>query len=1053
MKLKLLILYTGLFLLNIIIIHTGASAQTLRVRDTTYHGFRVVDSIFYTNDEVRSRVFGNLNFSSINTGYLLDKGLTPFIPALHDGRGTDDSVLTTSSWFQVYAALQIAGVNTSANLKIPDSIQAYANVYLKQRMVPIAVVNRSYQYIRSDAIAIGCFTASTDSTILYDNPSRTVNPYLLSRFFAGSPVFPGSSYASSGDVKFVLPRTMFQTDTLNTRVQIDFGDGAGYREVDFDEPVTVNYSASGNKTIRISQDGLYTTATFYFQKRDVFYYTDNEAPGTAFTKEIPVDEEDFRTLGVVAGATWTPFLGCDHTLNKPVLLVEGLNIEDNPDPQEILNRTDRGTSLFSRLMNLGYDVCVVKFKNNLASIETNAAALENVINDINAQKIGTENLTVIGLSMGGLVSKYCLKSMENRSVAHHVQTFISYDSPHQGAYVPIGLQSLIESLGRASDQNRNDPNYQQIVGVLASDAAQELLLKNIYDTGNTRSNFAAAYAGMGYPTLCNNYAITNGRVDGVGLGYPDGAQLMHIQGDRFGFHHLEDLWALNPSGGRVSVFSQTGLATWAIVNIFTHQRRITKVLLDADLNYETVPGSNIQSTVEYKNNIVANLNANSVSSSSNMFGRGPVSFIPMVSALDLNNQSFGSGGNYKPQNPFFNLAGSSAAFSSLSPFSDYYSTAANLDHLTTDPGMADYIISKVFGSTPPAQCYSVCSNIPSFSTGTLCQYYDGDVSMANFPNGVSISWSVPSGVKIVSGQGTDRIKINSSVSGTITVGVSFTVPGCTPTAYSTTVSVTPNAIPTISMDFGTDCTKASVTVSAPGATSFDWVTTGGTVIDGSGTSMTGTSSSTINITGYTSSTIKVRAYYNNSCGPSPYAEHCFEPCVGSTAPMYVTNSEPLRNEPLEASATDVSGATSYRWYSGNNLIAETPGPTLYTYDWECDGHTLICVAVTSCGLSSASYGDYNGLCSGFGFRAYPNPTTDYLMISPENTAKTTNSMGKPIPNDGFTYILYDNKGNRLRSGNSVQSAARLDLRGLKRGIYYIHIKSGKTTQKKQIVVE
>ena len=43
---------------------------------------------------------------------------------------------------------------------------------------------------------------------------------------------------------------------------------------------------------------------------------------------------------------------------------------------------------------------------------------------------------LVGHSMGGLVARYALKTMENKSEKHNVGTYVSYDSPHLGANVP-----------------------------------------------------------------------------------------------------------------------------------------------------------------------------------------------------------------------------------------------------------------------------------------------------------------------------------------------------------------------------------------------------------------------------------------------------------------------------------------------------------------------------------------------------------------------------------------------------------------------------------------
>jgi hypothetical protein len=975
-------------------------AQTLRVTTTTINGFTQTDSLYYTPDELRTHVFGNLDFSAITSGYVLDKGLRAFNPLVYDGKNGDDSVFrSTSSWFNIYSALQRGNVNAYADLKPADTLQMFANNHLKDNIVPIALVNRAYHYIRSDAVAYNCFTVSTDSTILYDNPSRTVNPFLKNRLFAGGPIIAGNNYSSNGDVKFILPAALFQTDTLNNTIQVDFGDGNGYRDINLGDPVTVTYSSSGIKNIKIQQDGMETISNFTFAKETYFQYTEDPSSGTSFSVDYAANTNLLRG---VSGATWTPFLGCDNTLNKPILLVEGLNIENNPSARKIFNDTEHGTGMFSRLQALGYDICVVKFANNGASIFDNATALENVINDINSQKIGTEKLSIIALSMGGVIAKYCLKSMEDRSLTHNVQTYISYDAPHQGAYVPIGLQHLIAIQGEASDQTRDDPNYQQIIGVLKSTAAKQLLTLNWFDSNNDRYNFASAYAAQGYPTQCNNYAVTNGTVNGTGLGYADGTKMLFIQGDRWGFHHTENFWAMNPASIKVSEFLQTGLATWFIINWFTNVYNIKSTVYGyANHLYESEPGSNIPSTATYENLVGQALRSAKVPTSTNSFGRARATFIPTVSALDLNNQSMGVSGNYISQDPFFNLAGSSTPFTSLSPFADYYSTGTNLDHLTTDAGMANFIINKIYGSSPPSICTTLCSNIPSFTASTPCQNEDGTVTMANFGNGVSITWSMPSGVTLVSGQNTNAIHFVSTVSGTITIGVSLARPGCTPVAYSTTVTVIPIFTNEVSY----------VEISSNGLGGPDGVL--------------------CNHDHDYDDYANTFTYHLSFTPPAPLTLHYYiiDPVYGAFYQHAVTVINQSGTLSLPASLP--VGAYNLELYltTGggycNNTSIEYEGNLEYA---NCNSYAKLAV--------------------------YPNPASTELTISYPVNEKNGIPNNTNTPKD-FKIKLLNNKGQILKSAASGKAGSKvvLPVSDIPNGTYFLHLQQGNNLTRQQIIVQ
>ena len=73
-----------------------------------------------------------------------------------------------------------------------------------------------------------------------------------------------------------------------------------------------------------------------------------------------------------------------------------------------------------------------------ADIRANAEVLKEVIRFVNRNKTPNARNVLVGKSMGGLISRYCLFSMEEDGEKHQTSIFISYDSPQCGANVPIG---------------------------------------------------------------------------------------------------------------------------------------------------------------------------------------------------------------------------------------------------------------------------------------------------------------------------------------------------------------------------------------------------------------------------------------------------------------------------------------------------------------------------------------------------------------------------------------------------------------------------------------
>ena len=170
-------------------------------------------------------------------------------------------------------------------------------------------------------------------------------------------------------------------------------------------------------------------------------------------------------------------------------------------------------------------------------IQRNAMILVELINQINAQKIGTEKNVVIGPSMGGLISRYALRYMEQNEMEHDTRLYISFDTPHLGANVPIGFQHLFNYMANGP---LGDVTLQEIVNsVISSPAAKQMLLDHYtghLQTGSPTEfdnaiqlptgapNFRTAFQNelntMGFPTETRNVAISNGSGNGTMTGTP-----------------------------------------------------------------------------------------------------------------------------------------------------------------------------------------------------------------------------------------------------------------------------------------------------------------------------------------------------------------------------------------------------------------------------------------------------------------------------------------------------------------------------------------------------
>lgn len=146
-----------------------------------------------------------------------------------------------------------------------------------------------------------------------------------------------------------------------------------------------------------------------------------------------------------------------------------------------------------------YDLVYIDFFNSTEDIRANAELLKVFLSEINTLKSeagSTHKNVVLGQSMGGLVARYALKTMENDNELHDVATYISHDSPHLGANVPLGAlyfihQAICMSLGKVttialydllSDENIIHDGL-SLYRILHSKAAKQMLVNYVNPIG------------------------------------------------------------------------------------------------------------------------------------------------------------------------------------------------------------------------------------------------------------------------------------------------------------------------------------------------------------------------------------------------------------------------------------------------------------------------------------------------------------------------------------------------------------------------------------------
>ncbi|MFE3141999.1 hypothetical protein [Streptomyces scopuliridis] len=210
---------------------------------------------------------------------------------------------------------------------------------------------------------------------------------------------------------------------------------------------------------------------------------------------------------------------------RPVIMGDGFNLGKS-DLKLLYAGLDRDFPLLSELRRRGRDVILLGFDERSASVLANAEAAMAAIMRTSAEQLGDAPLTVGGFSMGGLVTRYALARMEMQRIDHRARLYFSYDSPHRGAVVPVGLQAFSHFIPVGNDFARQ----------MNSPAARQMLWRH-YDPESgkigiapERKQFLEELARIGsWPQIPLKLALANGRADGTGLTIPPGETALKVE--------------------------------------------------------------------------------------------------------------------------------------------------------------------------------------------------------------------------------------------------------------------------------------------------------------------------------------------------------------------------------------------------------------------------------------------------------------------------------------------------------------------------------------------
>lgn len=400
-----------------------------------------------------------LDQSLVPSGIFYERALEYLPLKLLDGYGVIDSF--NPSMFQLglaYGMMEFANVDTSHRVNIEPFFSLVNHSEFLKDTIPVGLL--IYKFDRIKPWAIDSNLIDTVNMQFYDVAGRSELPYMEDTTYLmafGSQVLHFKSF------KIQLPAELFKTNlglAIDT-IMINLDDGNGWNNIEVDQVIDVSYN--DYNTYQIQLKIILTDGTMRYCSD--LLTIEPETSGFLLPEGYsPEPDGSFHIGPDGKGVTAYFFIGnscADEKIRKPFIMVEGFdpggkyNWDFALHPTHgILNRKYETPEILSKyLKQETYDIFFINYDDGAQNIFDNAYWVREAIIEINNRKHesgSSETNIVVGASMGGLVSKIALRTMELDGIAHETEAFISFDSPLKGANIPLGMQMLVDHLGNHS---------------------------------------------------------------------------------------------------------------------------------------------------------------------------------------------------------------------------------------------------------------------------------------------------------------------------------------------------------------------------------------------------------------------------------------------------------------------------------------------------------------------------------------------------------------------------------------------------------------------------
>lgn len=610
------------------------------------------------------------------------------------------------------------------------------NVGFREHYIPIGIIHTEFDVLKPTVFEDGILGLNGDNKVIqltessdsfFDQIERTI-------------VSPLSNKWRGLNASFMLDSGLItnSTDQQITSIKVNFHNGQGFQLVQPDQLIQVQFNSEGEKKIDFEvtlDNGIIRHNSAYITIQFSNSDLNSRAPGdegpiTPINATIPYQGEGEGIAHIGTGEYKIYYDNVDGILDKPIFFVDGFDPGDGRTIPLMYSLLDFGNpvqNLAELVRDQGFDLIVLNFPVYVSSsdgttiidggadfIQRNAFILTELIQTINGLKTGSEQNVIIGPSMGGLISRYALRYMEQNTIDHDTRLYMSFDSPHRGANVPIGIQYLFNYM------LNGDPGVTTLEpvvnGLLNSAAAKQMLVDHFSShlmggstflqdptkllpegAANFRDAFQTELDNMGLPQTTRNVSVINGSGIGATTGSPGANIINHTfdTGVVGGFPTQAIIEAnFTPAASGTNTVTdfegQVFFGIWTTAFTYTADAQQPSVTAGVD----SAPGGlfNMGDFDDGSDPLITEF----VNNLNNQY----FDFIPSVSGLALADDGNGINWFHDIQIGSGNPPGDSSGDTiDSTPFVNWYIPDANEDHVLLTDGNVAFMLLEVFSET------------------------------------------------------------------------------------------------------------------------------------------------------------------------------------------------------------------------------------------------------------------------------------------------------------------------------------------------------------------